>query len=69
MAARCPRWGQNLATLDRPLPRSASDQALAAPSEFSKTFPNRTAYRYRPEDLVDRINNWLLNQTDLIGLG
>jgi len=38
-------------------------------TEFSKTFPNRTTYRYRPDELLLRVNDWLGSQTDIISLG
>jgi hypothetical protein len=66
---KCPRCGSALQTLDLPCPHCAVPVSTREATEFSKTFTNRTTYRYRPEELLQRVNAWLRAQTDIISVG
>ena len=67
--AKCPQCGEVVASLDRPCPACEEGRVRPIPPEFSKTFRIRTAFRYHPENLVKSLNDWLWEQTDLIGVG
>jgi hypothetical protein len=68
----CPKCGATLQTLDSPCPECLlEDPATHDASslhEYSRTFYNRTAYRYRPAVLADGMSRWLSNQDGLLGV-
>jgi len=64
---RCPDCGSPLQTLDLPCPLCAfhDETSKDLHHTFSKTFEIRTAYRYRPEELVQKVNAFLWEQHTL----
>jgi len=64
----CPICATPLQTLDLPCP--ACDIDTPGPAriayEYSKTFTNRTHTRYRPDEFVASLNEWLADQPGLL---
>ena len=67
----CPDCGSPIQTLDLPCPVCMLYVVpdTRRPHKYSKTFEQRTAYRYRPDDFVASINVWLCEQRTLERLG
>jgi hypothetical protein len=68
---RCPECDSAIQTLDLPCPfcTERTDRREDLEHTFSKTFEVRTAYRYRPDDLVHNVNRFLSDQRGLARLG
>ena len=68
----CPECGGVLQTVDLPCPQCALggdlDDDPSSLHEYSRTFRNRTAYRYRPAALATEISRWLGDQDGLLGV-
>jgi hypothetical protein len=68
LVERCPECGSPLQTLDLPCPVCAfhGETSKDLQHTFSKTFEIRTAYRYKPEELVEKVNTflWLQHTVD-----
>jgi hypothetical protein len=68
----CPECGTVLQTVDLPCPECAlavpADDDPSSLHEYSRTFRNRTAYRYRPSVLASEISTWLAKQDSLLGV-
>jgi|GEM_PF-2735684 len=68
----CPTCGNAVSSLDEACPYcllTEDPEPEAIPYEYFKTFKNRTSFRYRPDEFVVSINEWLLHETGLINLG
>ena len=66
----CPDCGSPIQTLDLPCPVClAQESADELKHAFSKTFENRTAYSYRPNEFITKLNLWLIEQRTLERLG
>jgi hypothetical protein len=62
---RCADCGSPLQTLDLPCPVcvAAQEEARTLRHRFSKTFEIRTAYSYKPDELLHNVNSFLWTQS------
>jgi hypothetical protein len=64
----CPDCGASLETLDEPCP-SCGSTVLSFQDTIHrhwKTFRNRTSHRYRPDEFVQDVNQWMSDQRGLL---
>jgi hypothetical protein len=68
---KCPSCGGTVTSLDDPCPHclhTEGDNGEDVPYTYFKTFKNRTSFRYRPDDFVSTVNDWLSDETGLLNV-